>query len=271
MNITKLDIGGAYYIEAKRHADERGWFQEWFKKSDLQQHIDFDFTPVQANISHSKKGVIRGIHYSIAPEGQAKLVTVMHGAIDDYIIDINPNSANFGKWTRVRLTSQDGNAVLLPPHVGHAFQSLSDNTMVCYIVTAEFNPKVEMGITPKCNAVNIHWDTRFNSFISKKDADAPTLLSRLDTGGLPSFPSSSLATDIDSSALGIHPDLETTYQMMIIKDELIGLHAKNQELVHRIALSDARHQSEITSIKQSWTWKIGTYLLRPIRFFKHLR
>jgi dTDP-4-dehydrorhamnose 3,5-epimerase len=185
MNITKLDIGGAYYIEAKRHADERGWFQEWFKKSDLQQHIDFDFTPVQANISHSKKGVIRGIHYSIAPEGQAKLVTVMHGAIDDYIIDINPNSANFGKWTRVRLTSQDGNAVLLPPHVGHAFQSLSDNTMVCYVVTAEFNPTAEKGITPQCPTVNIQWSSDCRPVLSDKDRLAPPLLEQQKQGQLP--------------------------------------------------------------------------------------
>jgi len=175
MNITKLDIGGAYYIEAKRHADERGWFQEWFRTSDLQQHIDFDFTPVQANISNSKKGVVRGIHYSIAPEGQAKLVTVMHGSIDDYIIDLNPNSANFGKWTRVRLTSQDGNAVLLPPHVGHAFQSLSDDTLVCYLVTAEFNPDKELAINPHCESINILWDQSIPRIISQKDLQSPSL------------------------------------------------------------------------------------------------
>jgi dTDP-4-dehydrorhamnose 3,5-epimerase len=185
MNITKLDIGGAYYIEAKRHADERGWFQEWFKKSDLQQHIDFDFTPVQANISHSKKGVVRGIHYSIAPEGQAKLVTVMHGAIDDYIIDINPNSTNFGKWIRVRLSSQDGNAVLLPPHVGHAFQSLSDNTTVCYLVTAEFNSVQELGINPKCQSVKITWAEKLPVVISAKDETAPSLDDRLKNQQLP--------------------------------------------------------------------------------------
>jgi dTDP-4-dehydrorhamnose 3,5-epimerase len=186
MNITKLDIGGAYYIEAKRHADERGWFQEWFKKSDLQQHIDFDFTPVQANISHSKKGVVRGIHYSIAPEGQTKLVTVMDGAIDDYIIDINPNSANFGKWTRVRLTSQDGNALLLPPHVGHAFQSLSDNTVVCYLVTAEYDPINEKGLNPNSTHLNIEW-TIAEAIISGKDQDAPDLQAALDNNHLPIF------------------------------------------------------------------------------------
>jgi len=185
MNITKLDIGGAYYIEAKRHADERGWFQEWFKKSDLQQHIDFDFTPVQANISHSKKGVVRGIHYSIAPEGQAKLVTVMHGAIDDYIIDINPNSANFGKWTRMKLSAQDGNAVLLPPHAGHAFQSLSDHTIVCYLVAQEFNPTVELCINPLTEEFALPWSQTVRPIISTKDSNAPSLQEQLTAGKLP--------------------------------------------------------------------------------------
>jgi dTDP-4-dehydrorhamnose 3,5-epimerase len=186
MNITKLDIGGAYYIEAKRHADERGWFQEWFKKSELQKHIDFDFTPVQANISRSAKGVVRGIHYSIAPEGQAKLVTVMSGAIDDYIIDINPNSDNFGKWTRVHLTAQDGNAVLLPPHAGHAFQALSDNTIVCYLVTAEFNPELEKGITPLCTDIGINWSPDCIPLLSDKDKSAPVLHEQREMGQLPS-------------------------------------------------------------------------------------
>lgn len=185
MRISKLDIGGAYYIEATRHADERGWFQEWFKKSELQKYIDFDFTPVQANISHSAKGVIRGIHYSIAPQGQAKLVTVMHGAIADYVIDVNPNSHNFGKWTKVRLDARDGNALLLPPHVGHAFQALADNTVVSYLVTAEFNPTAEKGITPFCPSIQIGWESGLTPMLSEKDRLAPSLLEQGQVGDLP--------------------------------------------------------------------------------------
>lgn len=185
MNITKLEIGGAHYIEAKRHADERGWFQEWFKKSELQKQIHFDFTPVQANISQSSKGVIRGIHYSIAPEGQAKLVTVMNGAIDDYVIDLDPTSNTFTQWNKVRLTAQDGNAVLLPPHAGHAFQSLSDNTLVCYLVTAEFNPQLEAAIRPDCPFVNIPWASEIPAIISEKDKQSRNIHEQNELGLLP--------------------------------------------------------------------------------------
>ena len=187
MNISKLDIAGAYYIEATRHADERGWFQEWFKKSDLQKHIDFDFTPVQANISHSAKGVIRGIHYSIAPQGQAKLVTVMHGAVDDYVIDINPKSPDFGKWKRIRLEATMGNAVLLPPHAGHAFQALSDHTTVCYLVSNEYDPASEMSITPLCSRIDIHWQIASPQIISTKDRLSQSLEQQRLSQLLPQF------------------------------------------------------------------------------------
>ena len=187
MTITQLDIGEAWHISANRFSDDRGWFQEWFKQSNLNQLINFDFSPIQANISHSKKGVIRGIHYSVAERGQAKLVTVMSGSIDDYVIDINPSSKNFGKWSRVRLTAAEGNALLLPPHAGHAFQALEDNTKVCYLVTAEFNPEMEKGISPLCETINIDWAPDVPQILSQKDLNAPNLQQVLGENALPTF------------------------------------------------------------------------------------
>ena len=185
MTITRLELGGAWHIHAQRFADGRGWFQEWFKKSNLNNVIDFDFSPVQANISHSKKGVIRGIHYSSAQEGQAKLVTVMSGSIDDYVIDINPRSSNFGKWIRVKLTADNGDALLLPPHAGHAFQALEDNTVVCYLVTAEFNPTMEKAISPLCTTINIQWANDLAPILSPKDLAAPNLQQAMAEDQLP--------------------------------------------------------------------------------------
>ena len=70
MEIVPLSINGAWLIRAKRFADDRGWFQEWFKQSTVEAQTGFDFCPVQTNISKSAAGSIRGIHYSVAPEGQ---------------------------------------------------------------------------------------------------------------------------------------------------------------------------------------------------------
>ena len=187
MKVEPLDISGAWLINGHRFADERGWFQEWFKYSALSDATGVQFTPVQANISRSAAGVIRGIHYSTAEHGQGKLVTVMAGEIDDYVIDIRPGSPTFGQWRRVRLSSDNGNALLLDPHLGHAFQARTDDTVVSYLVTAEFNPEAEKGITPFCNELGITWDASLTASTSPKDTAAPSLSEQLNSGNLPLF------------------------------------------------------------------------------------
>lgn len=185
MNISEIDIKDAWQIEPTRHRDDRGWFQEWYKHSSLLSLTGFDFAPVQANISHSSRGTIRGIHYSIAPAGQAKLVTVLAGEIDDYVIDIRPTSPTFGKWQRIRLSAENGCSVLLSSHLGHAFHALSDNTVVNYLVSAEYNPAAEHGITPMCPHLAIEWADTNSYLLAPKDEAAPDLLTQRTNGLLP--------------------------------------------------------------------------------------
>ena len=185
MNITPLSIPGAWLIEGRRFEDDRGWFQEWFKKSAVLAQTGFDFTPVQTNISKSAAGSIRGIHYSIAPQGQGKLVTVMTGSINDFVIDVRPTSPTFGKWEKISLNSQTGGSLLLSPNLGHAFQALESDTIVSYLVTAEFNPDAEKGITPFCPKLAIRWDSTIAPLVSQKDIDAPTLADQQAAGNLP--------------------------------------------------------------------------------------
>ena len=74
MKLTPLSIDGAYVLESAVWPDDRGFFREWFKRSDFDaQGIDFPIE--QTNLSMSKRNVVRGLHYSLAPEGQAKVVT----------------------------------------------------------------------------------------------------------------------------------------------------------------------------------------------------
>jgi dTDP-4-dehydrorhamnose 3,5-epimerase len=185
MSVTSLAVKGAWLVEPKRHADDRGWFQEWFKQSAVREATGYLFEPVQTNISKSAAGVIRGIHYSIAARGQGKLVTVMSGAIDDYVIDINPSSSTFGTWVRERLTADNGRAMLIGPHMGHAFQALTDDTVVSYLVTAEFDPQSEKGISPFCPEIGIEWDEALPRLVSDKDVAAPTLGQQAAAGQLP--------------------------------------------------------------------------------------
>jgi dTDP-4-dehydrorhamnose 3,5-epimerase len=187
MNVSSLEIQGSWLITPQRHSDDRGWFQEWFKHSEIFEKTGYDFVPRQANISHSVKGTIRGVHYTTAPRGQAKLVTVLHGEIDDYVVDIRPSSPTFGKWERVRLSSENGNSVLLSAYLGHAFHALTPNTTVSYLVTAEYNPATEHGITPMCPHLAIDWADTGKYLIAPKDEQAPHLHAQLDAGLLPSL------------------------------------------------------------------------------------
>jgi dTDP-4-dehydrorhamnose 3,5-epimerase len=187
MDIESLEVPGAWIIRSPKHEDDRGWFQEWFKSSLVVERIGYSFTPVQANISSSKAGTIRGIHYSTAPGGQGKLVTVMHGSIDDYAIDLNPDSHTFGRWSRVRLTADNRQSLLLSPHMGHAFQALTPGTIVSYLVTAEFDPTAEKGITPRCPVIGIDWSTECAPIVSAKDVEAPDLPTQHASGNLPRF------------------------------------------------------------------------------------
>jgi dTDP-4-dehydrorhamnose 3,5-epimerase len=185
MNVEELCISGSWLITPRRHEDDRGWFQEWFKYSELLNATGYDFSPVQANISQSKRGTIRGIHYSTAAVGQAKLVTVLAGEIDDYVVDLRPTSSTFGQWERIRLSAENGKTVLLSAHLGHAFHALSDNTVVNYLVTAEYNPKAELGITPFCPQLAIDWADTGGFSVAPKDSEAPHLFAQRDAGKLP--------------------------------------------------------------------------------------
>ena len=175
MRLSKSSIEGAWLVDPVRYGDDRGWFQEWFKKSEVETQIGFTFEPVQLNVSHSQQGVVRGIHYSVAAAGQAKYVTAMSGEIDDYIIDVRPGSPTFAQWQRVRLSSTVGNSVLLGSNLAHAFQCVSTDATICYVVSAEFNPQAEKAINPLCPTLKIEWDSKFPILLSEKDTTAPTL------------------------------------------------------------------------------------------------
>ena len=136
-----------------------------------------NFSVQQANVSLSKRGVIRGIHYSRAPEGQAKWVTCVAGAIMDVVIDIRPTSQTFGKHVSVELNAQEGKSVLIESGLGHGFVAMEDNSVVAYILSSKFNPIYEMGLNPLDPELGIDWQfARLGGLevvLSEKDLTAP--------------------------------------------------------------------------------------------------
>jgi len=186
MELTPLGIDGAWIVESPIWSDARGFFREWFKSADVKNATGRDFRIEQANISQSQRGVIRGIHYSIAPLGQAKWITCVSGSIKDVIVDIRPNSKSFGQWLEVELRGDSGKAVFISEGLGHGFVALEDNTAVAYLVSTPFSPSDEFEINPLDEKIGINWGITHSELkISDKDKNAPTLAERLAEGKLP--------------------------------------------------------------------------------------
>jgi dTDP-4-dehydrorhamnose 3,5-epimerase len=187
MKITPLGIKGVWVAESPIWSDTRGFFREWFKSADIEEATGRSFGIQQANISHSSKGTLRGIHYSVAPRGQAKWITCVSGAIKDVIVDIRPDSPTFGKWVEVELRGDSGHAVFISEGLGHAFIALEDNTIVAYLVSTPFSPTHEFEINPLDEKIAVNWGMEMSELkISDKDKIAPTLQERLTEGKLPS-------------------------------------------------------------------------------------
>ena len=186
MEISELGISGVFLAESKVFADDRGFFREWFKSTDIKSATGRDFGIEQANISLSSQGTLRGIHYSIAPRGQAKWITCVAGSIKDVIVDIRPDSQTFGKWIEVLLTGDSGQAVFISEGLGHGFVALEGNTAVAYLVSTPFSPTDEFEINPLDQKIGINWGMDLSALkISEKDKNAPTLAERLAEGKLP--------------------------------------------------------------------------------------
>ena len=186
MNLIPLGIDGAWLAESPVWSDDRGFFREWFKSEDIKSATGRNFGIEQANISLSSAGTLRGIHYSIAPRGQAKWITCVVGSIKDVIVDIRPDSQTFGKWIEVILTGDSGQAVFISEGLGHGFVALEDNTAVAYLLSTPFSPTDEFEINPLDEEIGINWGRDFGTLkISEKDKKAPSLLEQLAEGKLP--------------------------------------------------------------------------------------
>jgi dTDP-4-dehydrorhamnose 3,5-epimerase len=186
MKLTQLGVEGAWLAESPVWRDDRGFSREWFKIEDIKSVTGKDFGIEQANVSVSLKGTLRGIHYSIAPRGQAKWITCVSGSIQDVIVDIRPSSKTFGQWIEVELQGDSGKAVFISEGLGHGFLALEDHAAVTYLVSTPYSPDYEFEINPLDQKIGIHWNLDQKVLkISDKDNSAPTLAERLSEGKLP--------------------------------------------------------------------------------------
>ena len=186
MILSELSIPGVYLLESPVWGDDRGFFREWFKSDDLRA-AGVAFETRQANFSFSARNVVRGLHYSLAPEGQSKLVTCVAGEVDDVIVDIRVGSPTYGQFEIVRLSADAPRSVLLPGGAAHGFCVLSESAGLAYLLSSPFNASVELEISPFDTRIGIEWTITGEPIVSAKDQAAPSLEQRLEAGQLPRF------------------------------------------------------------------------------------
>jgi dTDP-4-dehydrorhamnose 3,5-epimerase len=188
MDISALEIPDAYVCTPTAYGDDRGTFLEWFRADLLAAVIGRAFTPVQANHSISRRGVLRGVHFADVPPGQAKYVYCSSGAVLDLIIDLRVGSPSYRKHAAVQLDDVDRRGVYLPEGLGHAFLALSDEAHVNYLVSTPYNPGIEHAVHPLDPELGLPWPADVGEpKLSDKDAAAPGISVAERDGLLPSY------------------------------------------------------------------------------------
>ena len=188
MSLQELSLAGAFVATHRVFPDERGLFREWFKAEEIAS-IDKDFSVQQANYSKSNQWVIRGIHYSLAPQGQAKVVTCASGKIVDVLVDLRTGSPTYMKIEYIELSEDSGKVVYIPSGVGHGFIVESETAAVVYLTSSGYAPEYEKAICPTDAELGINWPLPVGELgiISKGDTEAPSLAQAKESGNLPTF------------------------------------------------------------------------------------
>lgn len=181
MNVVETELPGLLVIEPDIFQDHRGRFLETWKQGSGPALPPF----VQDNLSHSRRGVLRGLHFQ-HPKGQGKLVTVVHGEVFDVAVDIRRGGPTFGRWWGTRLSADDYRQLWIPAGFAHGFVSLADDSIVTYKCTALYSPADERTLRWDDPDIGIDWPVE-GPELSEKDKRAP-LLKDLGESELPAHP-----------------------------------------------------------------------------------
>ena len=168
-------------------------FLEWFQAPLFREMTGHDLDLAQANCSVSAAGVLRGIHFSDVPPGQAKYVTCIRGAALDVVVDIRVGSPTFGQWDSVLLDDVDRRQIYLAEGLGHAFMALEDRSSIVYLCSTGYAPGREHGVDVLDPAIGITWPTvardgsPLTRIMSDRDRETPTLAAAEAAGLLPRY------------------------------------------------------------------------------------
>ncbi len=176
MQFTRTKIKDVIIINPKVYGDERGYFIETFRQDKLEAYLGFKVNFFQDNESKSSRGVLRGLHYQLAPAAQTKLVRVIKGRVLDVAVDIRKGSPTFGQYVAVELSGENKRQLFIPRGFAHGFVVLEDDTVFAYKVDNYYSPENDRGIAFNDPAIAIEWGIELKALnLSDKDTKQPLL------------------------------------------------------------------------------------------------
>jgi dTDP-4-dehydrorhamnose 3,5-epimerase len=170
---TKID--GAFRVEPERHADHRGnfarvWCSREFAEKGLRLCV------AQSSVSmNTRKGTLRGMHYSVPPGAEAKVVRCARGSIYDVLLDLRRGSRTYLSWFSQVLTRDNGLALYVPEGVAHGFLTLEDESDVLYMMSEFYDPACARGVRWDDPAFGIEWPPG-QRIISERDRTYPSFV-----------------------------------------------------------------------------------------------
>lgn len=171
MIVEPLGIPEVLLIKPRVFQDARGHFLETWHDGRYRESGIGPF--VQDNASLSRLGVVRGLHFQ-HPNGQGKLVTVLHGEVFDVAVDVRRGSPTFGRWIAATLSAANAWQMYIPPGFAHGFQALTDGVALTYKCTRPYSPADERALRWNDPAIGISWPLA-NPTLKHTDASAPLL------------------------------------------------------------------------------------------------
>ena len=175
MQTRELAVVGAFAVSPRSYSDHRGLFVSPLQDAPFVAAVGARFPVAQTNHSVSARGVLRGVHYTTTPPGQAKYVYCASGRVLDVVVDLRVGSPTFGHWSAVELDSRDFTAVYLPIGVGHAFLALRDDTVMSYLVSTPYEPGLEQSIDALDPELDLPWPSGMDLIRVDRDLAAPRL------------------------------------------------------------------------------------------------
>ena len=172
MIFTETKIAGVLAMDLERHVDSRGSFARvWCPRELTAAGVEPRLAQVSLS-SNSRRGTLRGMHYSVPPHPEAKIVRCVRGAIYDVVLDLRPGSATYGSWIAETLTADNGRALCIPVGVAHGFQVLEDGSDVLYQISEFYDPAGARGLRWNDPQFRIVWPD-VEPILSERDASYP--------------------------------------------------------------------------------------------------